>query len=50
VVNDPATVSYVNEIGQRIVRQTELSGQPWTFHVVADKEINAFSIPGGRCT
>jgi predicted Zn-dependent protease len=48
LVNDPATVSYVNEIGQRIVRQTEMARMPWEFHVVADKEINAFNIPGGH--
>ncbi|HKQ57700.1 MAG TPA: M48 family metallopeptidase [Candidatus Eisenbacteria bacterium] len=48
LVNDAATVAYVNDIGQRIVRQTELAGAPWTFHVVNSPEINAFNVPGGH--
>ena len=48
LVNDRALVAYVNEMGQRIVRQTELGNRPWKFHVVADPEINAFNIPGGH--
>lgn len=48
LVNDPSTVAYVNRIGQRIVDQSEMSGRPWEFHVVADPEINAFNIPGGH--
>jgi predicted Zn-dependent protease len=30
------------------VRQTELAGMPWEFHVVADPEVNAFNVPGGH--
>lgn len=48
LVEDPVTVAYVSDIGRRIVRQTELAGAPWTFHVVADPEINAFATPGGH--
>jgi predicted Zn-dependent protease len=48
LVEYPVTVAYVSDIGRRIVRQTELSGAPWTFHVVADPEINAFATPGGH--
>jgi predicted Zn-dependent protease len=48
LVNDASTVSYVNQIGQKIVRQTSLNNVPWKFHVVADKSINAFNIPGGH--
>ena len=48
LVNDPALVNYVNQMGQRIARQTELGNRPWKFFVVADPEINAFAIPGGR--
>ena len=48
LVNDAATVSYVTQIGRRIVAQTELADAPWTFHVVADPAINAFDIPGGH--
>ena len=45
---DPAVVGYINEVGQRIVRQTEMAQMPWTFHVVNDPAINAFAIPGGH--
>ncbi len=45
--NDRTLNNYVNQLGQRIVAQTELSGQPWRFHVVQDDAINAFNVPGG---
>jgi predicted Zn-dependent protease len=48
LVNDRSAVSYVNQVGQRIVSQTEMRNLPWEFHIVADKEINAFNIPGGH--
>ena len=48
LVNDRAALDYINRMGQRIVRQTQLSGQPWTFHIVRDDAINAFNIPGGH--
>jgi predicted Zn-dependent protease len=48
LVNDRSAVSYVNQVGQRIVSQTEMRNLPWKFHIVADKEINAFNIPGGH--
>ena len=48
LVRDRETVSFVNRIGQRLVRQTEMSELPWEFHVVKDPSINAFNIPGGH--
>lgn len=48
LVNDQAAVSYINEMGRRIVAQTELSDMPWEFHIVRDPSINAFNIPGGH--
>ncbi|HUP02245.1 MAG TPA: M48 family metallopeptidase [Gemmatimonadota bacterium] len=48
LVNDRVVLAYVNRIGQRIVSQTELAQAPWKFHVVADRQINAFNIPGGH--
>lgn len=48
LVNDATVVNYVNKVGQRIVKQTELAHMPWKFHVVRDKDINAFNIPGGH--
>jgi beta-barrel assembly-enhancing protease len=48
LVNDQTTVSYIREMGQRIVAQTEMAHLPWTFHVVSDPAINAFNAPGGK--
>ena len=48
LVGDRALAGYVSAMGQRIVRQTELAGMTWEFHVVADPEVNAFNVPGGH--
>jgi predicted Zn-dependent protease len=48
LVNDQASIAYVNRIGQRLVNQTELAQAPWEFHIVAGPEINAFNVPGGH--
>ena len=39
---------YVQQIGGQLVRHTDLADRPWTFHVVASDEVNAFAIPGGH--
>lgn len=48
LVEDRAALDYVNSVGRRIVRQTEMANLPWKFHLVASPEINAFNIPGGH--
>jgi predicted Zn-dependent protease len=48
LVRDAAALQYVDAVGQRIVRQTEMADMPWRFHLVADPEVNAFNIPGGH--
>lgn len=48
LVEDQAVLAYVNQVGNRIVRQTEMASLPWQFHVVRNDEINAFNIPGGH--
>lgn len=48
IVRDQAAVSYINEMGRRIVAQTEMRNLPWEFHIVSDPSINAFNIPGGH--
>ena len=48
IVRDPSVNAYINQIGQRIARQTEMADRPWEFHVVDDPAINAFNIPGGH--
>ena len=47
LVNDPALTRYVQNMGQRMVRQTTMGDRPWRFYVVADDAINAFNAPGG---
>ena len=48
LVNDPAALNYVNQVGQRLVQQTTFKNLPWEFHIVADASVNAFNIPGGH--
>ncbi|MCA1991095.1 MAG: M48 family metallopeptidase [Coleofasciculus sp. S288] len=38
---------YVNEIGQRLAKESQRSDIPYTFQVVDDKSINAFATMGG---
>jgi predicted Zn-dependent protease len=47
LVNDATLQRYVNDVGQRMVRQTNMANLPWRFHVVRDGEVNAFNVPGG---
>jgi predicted Zn-dependent protease len=47
LVSDPTLERYVEQLGQQLVRETEMANRPWRFHVVADDAINAFNIPGG---
>jgi predicted Zn-dependent protease len=48
LVRDPASLTYINRMGQRLVAQTELAEAPWEFHIVADPSVNAFNVPGGH--
>ncbi len=47
VVEDPLVTEYINEIGSRIVAQTNDGDHKFTFFVVDDSRINAFALPGG---
>ena len=38
---------YVDSVGQRIVANSELAGQRFTFTVLDDPVVNAFALPGG---
>jgi len=44
---DPRLQAYVNEVGQKLARQSHRSALPWTFTVLDSPEVNAFAIPGG---
>jgi predicted Zn-dependent protease len=47
-VNDPQALAYLRQIGERIHAQTPLRDRPFTFYIVDDNDVNAFSIPGGH--
>jgi len=45
---DHATITrYVNDLGQRLAKVSELPDLKWTFTVLDDPIINAFALPGG---
>jgi predicted Zn-dependent protease len=45
--DDPELAAYVNEIGQRIVANSSMPDQPFTFTLLDSPDINAFALPGG---
>ncbi|MCG8370265.1 MAG: M48 family metalloprotease, partial [Proteobacteria bacterium] len=47
VVEDPLITEYLNEIGSRIVAQTNEGDHKFSFFAVDDPRINAFALPGG---
>jgi predicted Zn-dependent protease len=47
VVADKALQDYVNNIGQKLAKQSHRSNLQWTFTVLDSPEINAFALPGG---
>jgi predicted Zn-dependent protease len=47
LVQDPALVGYVREIGRRLVAHTSTPDAPYQFHVADETEPNAFALPGG---
>jgi predicted Zn-dependent protease len=47
VVNNPAAVEYVTNIGRRLVLKSKRSKFGYKFGVVADTDANAFALPNG---
>lgn len=47
LVNDATLNRYITRMGNRMLQGTEMGQRRWRFHVVADKQINAFNVPGG---
>ncbi len=47
VLNNPRLQAYVNELGQRLAKQSHRNQLKWTFTVLDSPEINAFALPGG---
>lgn len=46
-LDSPALQAYVNEVGQRLAKQSRRPTLPWHFTVVDSADVNAFSLPGG---
>ncbi|RPH62734.1 MAG: peptidase, partial [Burkholderiales bacterium] len=44
---NPRLQAYVNDLGQRLARQSHRAQLQWTFTVLDSPEINAFALPGG---
>ena len=45
--NDAALQAYVNSVGQKLARVSDLPDLEWHFTVVDDPAVNAFAMPGG---
>jgi predicted Zn-dependent protease len=44
---NPRLQAYVNDIGQRLAKQSHRANLPWTFTVLDSPDVNAFALPGG---
>jgi predicted Zn-dependent protease len=44
---NPKLAAYVNDLGQRIAKQSHRANLPWTFTVLDSPDVNAFALPGG---
>ena len=47
IVRNASADQYVEQLGQRIVRQTPYAGQDFEFNLYRSDEVNAFALPGG---
>jgi Zn-dependent protease with chaperone function len=47
LVTDPELNRYVQELGSKLVGHAPGNKYPYNFHIVNQKEINAFALPGG---
>ena len=47
LLDNPKLQAYVNDVGQKLARQSHRAQLVWTFTVLDSPEINAFALPGG---
>jgi predicted Zn-dependent protease len=47
VYENPRLQAYVNELGQRLAKQSHRKNLEWHFTVLDSPEVNAFALPGG---
>jgi len=48
LIKDPISVALVSEVGKRIIAQLPPQPFPFTFYILDDGQLNAFSAPGGH--
>jgi len=48
LVQDAASVQYINQLGNQIARRADTRGIQYRFYIVNAPEVNAFAIPGGH--
>lgn len=46
LLNNLRLQAYVNDLGQRLAKQSHRSQLKWTFTVLDSPQINAFALPG----
>jgi predicted Zn-dependent protease len=46
-LNNPRLATYVDDLGQRLARQSHRTNLKWTFTVLDSPDVNAFALPGG---
>jgi predicted Zn-dependent protease len=46
-LNNPKLTAYVNDVGQRLAKQSHRAELQWTFTVLDSPDVNAFALPGG---
>lgn len=46
-LDNPALQAYVNDVGQRLAKQSQRPELTWHFMVVDSPDVNAFALPGG---
>ena len=46
-IKNPAVQAFVNDVGQRLARQSQRANLQWTFTALDSPDINAFALPGG---
>lgn len=47
IMRDEATVNYIRQLGAKLAAKAPGEKFPYTFNVVATKDVNAFALPGG---
>jgi predicted Zn-dependent protease len=46
-LHNPKLQAYVNDLGQKLAKQSHRANLKWTFTVLDSPEVNAFALPGG---